>query len=80
MNGRALYWRALQDVSRLPTSTLHAPRHIVAVVVAVAVVAITVLHRTVVGWILVIVAVVLPYFAVVVANATRPRGARPLHR
>jgi hypothetical protein len=39
-----------------------------------AVVALYVLHWTVVGWILVIAAVVLPYIAVVVANATRPRG------
>lgn len=39
-----------------------------------AVVALSVLHWTVVGWILVIAAVVLPYIAVVVANATRPRG------
>jgi hypothetical protein len=39
-----------------------------------AVVALYVLHWTVVGWILVIAAVVLPYIAVVVANATKPRG------
>jgi hypothetical protein len=39
-----------------------------------AVVALSVLHWTVVGWILVIAAVILPYIAVVVANATRPRG------
>jgi uncharacterized membrane protein YdbT with pleckstrin-like domain len=38
-----------------------------------AVVALTVLHWTVVGWALVIVAVVLPYIAVVVANAKRSR-------
>jgi len=36
-----------------------------------AVVAITLLHWTVVGWILVVAAVVLPYIAVVMANATR---------
>ena len=39
-----------------------------------AVVALYVLHWTVVGWMFVIAAVVLPYIAVVVANATRPRG------
>jgi len=39
-----------------------------------AVVALGVLHWTVVGWVLVIAAVVLPYLAVVVANATKPRG------
>jgi len=39
-----------------------------------AVVALGVLHWTVVGWLLVVVAVVLPYIAVVVANARRPRG------
>lgn len=36
-----------------------------------AVVAIVVLHWTVVGWLLVVAAVVLPYIAVVMANATR---------
>jgi hypothetical protein len=40
-----------------------------------AVVALTVLHWTVIGWALVAAAVVLPYIAVVVANATRPRGS-----
>ena len=40
-----------------------------------AVVAIVMLHWTVVGWILVVVAVILPYIAVVMANATRsPRS------
>lgn len=39
-----------------------------------AVVALYVLHWTVVGWMFVIAAVILPYVAVVVANATRPRG------
>jgi len=43
-----------------------------------AVVALGVLHWTVVGWLLVIAAVVLPYVAVVVANATRPRGSTTL--
>jgi len=37
-----------------------------------AVVAIVVLHWTVVGWLLVVAAVLLPYIAVVMANATRP--------
>jgi len=36
-----------------------------------AVVAIVMLHWTVVGWILVVAAMVLPYVAVVMANATR---------
>ncbi|NMM23062.1 MAG: DUF3099 domain-containing protein [Phycicoccus sp.] len=36
-----------------------------------AVVAIAVLHWNVVGWLLVVAAVVLPYIAVVMANATR---------
>jgi len=36
-----------------------------------AVVAIVLLHWTVVGWALVVAAVVLPYIAVVMANATR---------
>ncbi len=36
-----------------------------------AVVAIVLLHWTVVGWVLVVAAVVLPYVAVVMANATR---------
>lgn len=36
-----------------------------------AVVAIALLHWTVVGWILVVAALVLPYVAVVMANATR---------
>jgi hypothetical protein len=40
-----------------------------------AVVALGVLHWTVVGWTLVIAAVILPYIAVVVANATKPRGS-----
>jgi hypothetical protein len=40
-----------------------------------AAIVIPVLHWTVVGWGLVIAAVILPYFAVVVANATRPRGS-----
>ena len=39
-----------------------------------AVIALGALHWTVVGWALVIAAVILPYIAVVVANATRPRG------
>lgn len=39
-----------------------------------AVVSLAVLHWTVVGWILVSAAVILPYIAVVVANATRPAG------
>ena len=41
-----------------------------------AVVALAVLHWTIVGWMLVAAAVVLPYIAVVVANATRSRGTR----
>jgi uncharacterized membrane protein YdbT with pleckstrin-like domain len=36
-----------------------------------AVVAIVALHWTLVGWILVVAAVILPYIAVVMANATR---------
>ena len=40
-----------------------------------SVLAIVVLHWTVVGWILVVGAVVLPYVAVVMANATRARPA-----
>jgi hypothetical protein len=40
-----------------------------------SVLAIVVLHWTVVGWILVVGAVVLPYVAVVMANATRARAA-----
>jgi len=36
-----------------------------------AVVAIVLLHWTVVGWIMVVAAVLLPYVAVVMANATR---------
>ena len=36
-----------------------------------AVVAIAVLHWAIVGWILVVAAVILPYIAVVMANATR---------
>ena len=43
-----------------------------------AAIAIPVLHWTVVGWCLVIAAVILPYIAVVVANATRPRGGTTL--
>ena len=43
-----------------------------------AVVALGVLHWAVVGWLLVVAAVVLPYVAVVVANATRSRrGTAP---
>ena len=38
-----------------------------------AVIALGVLHWTVVGWAFVIAAVILPYIAVVVANATRSR-------
>jgi Mg/Co/Ni transporter MgtE len=38
-----------------------------------SVIAIVVLHWTVVGWILVVGAVVLPYVAVVMANATKAR-------
>lgn len=40
-----------------------------------AVVALTVLHWRVVGWVLVAGAVVLPYIAVVMANATRSQGS-----
>lgn len=40
-----------------------------------AVVALAVLHWTLVGWLLVVGAVVLPYIAVVVANATRSAGS-----
>ena len=40
-----------------------------------AVVALAVLHWTLVGWLLVVGAVVLPYIAVVVANATRSPGS-----
>jgi len=40
-----------------------------------AVVALTVVRWTVVGWVLVSAAVVLPYIAVVLANATRSRGS-----
>lgn len=43
-----------------------------------AVIALGMLHWTVVGWSLVIAAVILPYIAVVVANATRPRGGTDL--
>jgi len=43
-----------------------------------AVIALGVLHWTVVGWVFVIGAVILPYIAVVVANAKRPRGATDL--
>jgi len=40
-----------------------------------AVFTLTVLHWTVVGWVLVAGAVVLPYIAVVMANATRSQGS-----
>ena len=40
-----------------------------------SVLAIVVLHWTIVGWVLVAGAVVLPYVAVVMANATRARPA-----
>ncbi len=43
-----------------------------------AVVALGVFHWTVVGWSLVIVAVILPYVAVVVANAARPQRGTEL--
>jgi Protein of unknown function (DUF3099) len=43
-----------------------------------AVVALAVLHWTVVGWLFVVAAVVLPYIAVVVANATRSTGGTTL--
>jgi hypothetical protein len=43
-----------------------------------AVIALAVLHWAVVGWGLVIVAVILPYIAVVVANATRLQGGTTL--
>jgi Protein of unknown function (DUF3099) len=43
-----------------------------------AVVALGVLHWTVIGWSLVIGAIILPYIAVVVANATRSRGGSVL--
>lgn len=43
-----------------------------------AVIALGVLRWTVVGWILVIAAVILPYIAVVVANAKRPQGGTDL--
>jgi Protein of unknown function (DUF3099) len=43
-----------------------------------AVLTIGVLHWAVVGWLFVIAAVILPYIAVVVANATRPRGGTTL--
>jgi Protein of unknown function (DUF3099) len=43
-----------------------------------AVVALAVLHWTVVGWCLVSAAVILPYIAVVAANATRPQGSTTL--
>ena len=43
-----------------------------------AVVALGVLHWTVVGWGLVIAAVILPYIAVVIANATRSPGTTAL--
>jgi Protein of unknown function (DUF3099) len=43
-----------------------------------AVIALGVLHWAVVGWTLVIAAVILPYIAVVIANAKRPRGTTDL--
>ena len=43
-----------------------------------AVVALAVLHWTVIGWTLVFAAVVLPYIAVVMANATRSRRSTTL--
>ena len=43
-----------------------------------AVVALAVLHWTVVGWVLVVAAVILPYIAVVLANATRSLGSAAL--
>lgn len=43
-----------------------------------AVVALAVLHWTVIGWTLVFAAVVLPYIAVVMANATRSPGSTTL--
>lgn len=43
-----------------------------------AAITISVLHWTVVGWVLVIAAVIIPYFAVVVANTTRPRRSMML--
>jgi Protein of unknown function (DUF3099) len=43
-----------------------------------AVIALAVLHWTVVGWLLVTAAMVLPYIAVVAANATRSQGSTAL--
>ena len=43
-----------------------------------AVVALAVLHWTVIGWTLVTTAVILPYVAVVMANATRSRRSTTL--
>jgi hypothetical protein len=43
-----------------------------------AVLTLAVMHWTVVGWIFVIAAIVLPYIAVVAANATRPPGSATL--
>ena len=43
-----------------------------------AVVALAVLHWTVVGWVLITAAVILPYIAVVAANATRSQGSTAL--
>jgi len=43
-----------------------------------AVVAIVLLHWTAVGWILIVAAVILPYIAVVMANATRSRRSTNL--
>lgn len=68
-------------VTGLPSSlrddqNVRMRRYLVSMIIrtacfVLAVVAIVLLHWTVVGWILVIAAVVLPYIAVVMANATR---------
>jgi hypothetical protein len=68
-------------VTGLPSSLrddqdIRMRRYLVSMIIrtacfVLAVVAIVLLHWTVVGWILVVAAVVLPYIAVVMANATR---------
>jgi hypothetical protein len=68
-------------VTGLPSSLrddqdIRMRRYLVSMIIrtvcfVLAVVAIALLHWTVVGWLLVVAAVVLPYIAVVMANATR---------
>jgi len=70
--------RSLQDDRRERMRRYLVSMGIRTACFVLAVIALGVLHWTVIGWGLAIAAVILPYIAVVIANATRSQGGSAL--